>query len=474
MVPASPYCAKCGGLNAPAATVCFACGASLAEAAPLVHHARVATAGRSTLVLPIPDDLLLRQRYHLLKQIGEGGFGAVYQAEDTQLGNRLVAIKEMQPSGLNTQELQEATEAFRQEALLLAGLAHPSLPRIYDHFSEDGHWYLVMEFIDGTTLEQYLAVRGGRLPVAEALDLSIQLCRVLEYLHTRQPPIVFRDLKPSNVMLTADGAIYLIDFGIARLFKPGQQKDTIAFGSPGYAAPEQYGKTQTTPRSDVYSLGVLLHQALTGHDPTENPFRFAPFTMPRPTGLWTFVSRMIDLDESKRPTSMGIVRRELERLAGAWAARQRQTGAMPGPAYPQGLTGPMPAWLPPQYGRTGSMPYAPPSTSFMPKRYPTQTAYRYPLTGSMPIIAAPHLRPPAPGSVPQPPMPRPARRRWRGRRILLSVILMCVMLALLILLMILLIHALPISIPLGHPPRFTAPSGGSIGYPSALAWLAGG
>ena len=83
---------------------------------------------------------------------------------------------------------------------------------------------------------------------------------MLGYLHTRQPPIIFRDLKPGNVMITPDGAIYLIDFGIARLFKPGQQKDTMAFGSPGYAAPEQYGKAQTTPRSDVFSLGVLLHQ----------------------------------------------------------------------------------------------------------------------------------------------------------------------------------------------------------------------
>ncbi len=472
MVPASPYCPKCGGLNAPDATACFACGLSLAEAAPLVQHARVSAAGRSTLVLPIPD-LLLRQRYHLLKQIGEGGFGAVYKAEDTQLGNRLVAIKEMQPSGLNPQELQEATEAFRQEALLLAGLAHSSLPRIYDHFSEDGHWYLVMEFIDGTTLEQYLTVRGGRLPVAEALDLGIQLCRVLEYLHTRQPPIVFRDLKPANVMLTAAGAIYLIDFGIARLFKPGQQKDTIAFGSPGYAAPEQYGKKQTTPRSDVYSLGVLLHQALTGHDPTENPFRFAPFTMPRPTGLWTFVSRMIDLDEGKRPPSMGIVRRELERLAGDWAARQRNTGTVPVPAYsPQSLTGPMPAWLPPS-ARIGSMPYAPPSTGFMPYGHPTQTAYRYPFPGSMPIMAAPHLRPPAPGGASQALVPQRGRRR-RRIRILVSLILLCVMVALLILLSILVIHALTLHFPLNPPHRFAAPSGGFIGYPSALAWLDAG
>src|SRR5438876_3995810 len=108
----------------------------------------------------------------------------------------------------------------------------------------------------------------------EALDAGMQLCSVLGYLHACQPPIIFRDLKPANIMRTAESNLYLIDFGIARHFKPGQARDTVAFGSPGYAAPEQYGQAQTTPRSDIYSLGAILHQLLSGNDPSVAPFRF--------------------------------------------------------------------------------------------------------------------------------------------------------------------------------------------------------
>ncbi len=199
----SPYCARCGGKNEPGAEVCFACGESLLAAAPL--SAGAATASRATLELP---QTLIRQRYRIVKRVGAGGFGAVYQAEDSELGNRLVAIKEMQHSGLASQELQEATEAFHHEAMLLAKLSHPSLPRIFDYFSENGRWYLVMEFIEGETLEKRLErAAGKRLSVKETLQLGIKLCDVLEYLHTRQPPIIFRDLKPSNVMLTPDGAV---------------------------------------------------------------------------------------------------------------------------------------------------------------------------------------------------------------------------------------------------------------------------
>ena len=295
---ASLFCAQCGALNQPQATTCFACGRSLDEPAPPASDAR----------------RLIHGRYRLARQLGVGGFGAVYQAEDTTLGNRLVAIKEMSPRGLTAEEAREATQAFQREALLLAGLAHPSLPRIYERFEEDGRCYLVMDFIAGETLEVYLDKRGGNLPVKEALQMALQLAEVLGYLHSRQPPIIFRDLKPSNIIRTPEGQLALVDFGIARFFKPGQSKDTIAFGSPGYAAPEQYGKAQTTPRSDVFSLGALLHQMLTGIDPSEKPFRFAPLTMPRPAGLSDLLEQMVEMDESQRPASMEIIQRELTAL----------------------------------------------------------------------------------------------------------------------------------------------------------------
>jgi serine/threonine protein kinase len=297
-MPASSYCARCGALNPSDAVTCFACGQPLDAPAPDQPDAR----------------RLIRSRYRLTRQLGVGGFGAVYQAEDTTLGNRLVALKEMSPRGLSPDEAKEATQAFEREALLLASLSHPSLPRIYERFEEAGRWYLVMDFIEGETLEASLEKRGGPLPVKEALGIAIQLTEVLGYLHSRQPPIIFRDLKPSNIMRPPDGKLVLIDLGIARFFKPGQSKDTIAFGSPGYAAPEQYGKAQTTPRADVYSLGALLHQVLTGNDPSDKPFYFTPLSMPHPAGLSALIERMVDMDEGQRPPSMKHVRGELERM----------------------------------------------------------------------------------------------------------------------------------------------------------------
>ncbi|HKF37554.1 MAG TPA: serine/threonine-protein kinase, partial [Ktedonobacteraceae bacterium] len=198
-------------------------------------------------------------------------------------------------------------------------LSHPNLPCIYAQFTEMGRWYLVMDFIEGETLEDYLRkTPGGYLPLAEALAIGVQLSTVLDYLHTRHPPVIFRDLKPANVMRTPAGHLYLIDFGIARHFKPGQPTDTIALGSPGYAAREQYAKlqSQTTPRSDIYSLGATLHQLLTGDDPSLMPFQFARMrSQPVPASLESLIMRMVELDAHKRPASIALVKQELQRLA---------------------------------------------------------------------------------------------------------------------------------------------------------------
>src|SRR5713101_1705781 len=229
MIPTHLFCDSCGAANKPQASFCRTCGHPLQSAgAP----------SRNTATGWLLPNYLLNKRYRILDSIGKGGMGAVYRAEDTQLGNRKVAIKEMSQSGLSPQEVIEAADAFKQEAHILAGLQHPNLPSIHDHFSEAGRWYLVMSFIQGETLEEYLnKAKGGKLPVEEVLQIGIQLCKVLGYLHTQQPPIIFRDLKPSNIMRTSDGHLYLIDFGIARHFKPGQARDTAAYGSMGYASP---------------------------------------------------------------------------------------------------------------------------------------------------------------------------------------------------------------------------------------------
>jgi WD40 repeat protein len=269
-----------------------------------------------------PDDtselapgVFLQQRYRILSRLGRGGFGAVYKVADTRLGDRILAVKQLSQGGLRPQEIHDASEAFKREALMLGGMMHPSLPRIYDHFAEAGNWYLVMDFIEGETLEERLQkASGGYLPVEEVLAIGMQLCAVLGYLHTRQPPIIFRDLKPANIMVTPDGTLYLIDFGIARLFKPGQAKDTIAFGSPGYAAPEQYGKAQTTARADIYSLGATLHQMLTGSDPSEAPFAFVPPQAAVPE-FGQLIMHMVSMDANKRPASIAEVKQKLQDIA---------------------------------------------------------------------------------------------------------------------------------------------------------------
>ncbi len=301
MIPSSLYCQACGAANATDRSVCFACQQPLQAA--------------------ISDNAaLLQGRYRILTQVGKGGFGAVYRAEDMQKYGDSVAVKQINLRGLTPQETIEATDAFNREVSLLSNLSHPNLPHVYDNFTDPEHWYLVMDFIEGETLETYLEANGANYTASldEVLTLGIQLCTVLNYLHTREPVIIFRDLKPANIMRTPTGKLYLIDFGIARRFKPGKLKDTIPFGSPGFAAPEQYGKAQTTPRADIYSLGALLHMLLTGDDPVDNPFHFAPlrvYGVPGLTDLDILISRMVQIDAKSRPTTIMEVKDELQRIA---------------------------------------------------------------------------------------------------------------------------------------------------------------
>jgi serine/threonine protein kinase len=263
MTAPATYCNACGASNPLQATHCFACNTALQPPAPspLVQKQAAPTntaIPTSKVVGPLVPSYLLHSRYSIVSQVGTGGFGAVYQAKDTLFSHRLVAIKEMSQDGLSPRDLAEATAAFEREAILLADLSHPNLPRIHDHFSEQGRSYVVMDFIAGDTLEDYLDKVTRCLPVEDTLEIGLQLATVLDYLHSQQPPIIFRDLKPANIMRTAGNHMYLIDFGIARHFKPGKAKDTIPLGSKGYAAPEQYGKAQSTPQSNIYGLGATL------------------------------------------------------------------------------------------------------------------------------------------------------------------------------------------------------------------------
>jgi len=226
----------------------------------------------------------LQDRYRVLHQLGGGGMGIVYLAEDTRLAGRRCAIKELSPASLPAAERDWSIQAFQQEAGMLANLHHPGLTAVTDFFAEGSNWYLVMDFVEGETLEARLARSpGGRLPLNEALGIAHQLCEVLDYLHRQNPPVVFRDLKPGNIMLNTQGQVKLIDFGIARHFKPGKSGDTVNMGTPGYAAPEQYGGIgQSGPQADVYSLGVVLLQMTSGYNPV---MARTPFPLPAPGSI---------------------------------------------------------------------------------------------------------------------------------------------------------------------------------------------
>jgi tRNA A-37 threonylcarbamoyl transferase component Bud32 len=306
------FCAECGAANASDATLCFACKQPLCSpppSPPVVQHA--------TLAAPAPVDCLspaalLAQRYSIISQVGQGGFGVVYKAKDRKNKHRLVAIKQIDRSRLSPREIIEATDTYNREVTLLSKLRHKNLPCIYDHFADPQHWYVVMEYIRGETLEDYLA-RRGRLSVRQVLKIGITLSTLLTYLHTRTPPIIFRDVKPANIMRTRRGHLYLIDFGIARRFTPGLKKDTGPLGSPGYAAPEQYGKAQTTVQTDIYGLGATLQTLLTGKDPLESVGGAQPLTRRRiPPKLQALLDQMLAHDMHKRPLSMEEVKGQLQ------------------------------------------------------------------------------------------------------------------------------------------------------------------
>ncbi|TVR69041.1 MAG: protein kinase [Sphaerobacteraceae bacterium] len=218
---------------------------------------------------------VLEDRYEILRICGRGGMSTVYAARDLRFHHveRMCAVKEMQVAAPDdhTRVLRIAT--FEQEAAMLATLSHHAIPKIFDTFSGGGLVYLVLEFIEGENLESVIDNAPEPLPEATMINWGLQILEVLEYLHGHAPePIVFRDLKPSNIMLKPDGRLSLIDFGIARTFQP-MQKGTM-IGTEGYAPPEQY-RGIAEPRGDIYALGATLHHLATRTDPrSETPFTF--------------------------------------------------------------------------------------------------------------------------------------------------------------------------------------------------------
>jgi serine/threonine protein kinase len=222
---------------------------------------------------------VVADRYEIVRQIGGGGMGTVYLALDLRLDKAECALKVLSDSDLiDPADKDSVRAAFKREASLLARLSHPNIPRVIDYFQSSEDSCIVMEYIRGKTLYNLVADRknGRPLPENRVLELATQMCAVLQYLHDQVPPIIFRDVNPKNLMLDEHGVIKLIDFGIARIFKARKKHDTEQWGTPGFAAPEQYGDNQSDRRTDVYGLGVTLWFLLTGNMPVESDF--GPFS----------------------------------------------------------------------------------------------------------------------------------------------------------------------------------------------------
>jgi serine/threonine protein kinase len=308
------FCDECGAANISQAAICFACKQPLSNSPVSSSLQPAVRNGTLNVSHPLSPGFLLAQRYAIIRQVGQGGFGVVYKARDRKSKNRLVAIKQINLGMLSSREMIEVTDTYNREVVLLSKLRHKNLPRIYDHFTDPAHWYVVMDFIRGETLEDYLArIRRGHLSVKQVIKTGITLSGVLSYLHTRIPPVIFRDVKPANIMRTRRGHLYLIDFGIARRFTPGKKKDTGPLGSPGYAAPEQYGKAQTTAQTDIYGLGATLKTLLTGKDPLDRAGGTQSVSHPKiPPNLQALLDRMLEQDMNQRPSSMERVKEQLE------------------------------------------------------------------------------------------------------------------------------------------------------------------
>ncbi|MBT9582713.1 serine/threonine protein kinase [bacterium] len=275
----------------------------------------------------LATDTLLANRYRIDKILGQGGMGSVYQARDGSLGDKPVAIKEMRIAASDSKSQQQALAQFRQEAQFLAKLDHPNLVQVSDFFAEGGRHYLVMALIKGQSLGDMLQARNAAFPAARVVEWGRQLAQVLTYLHNQNPPILFRDLKPSNIMLDGTGTVRLIDFGIARNFHPEGVTATFlqGMGSAGYSPLEQYqGAGGTDPRSDIYALGATLYHLLTNQVPlspvelvSENktmppPRRWNPTL---PTNLDQILLKMLAIRKEDRYQKMEQVQGLLDQLA---------------------------------------------------------------------------------------------------------------------------------------------------------------
>jgi outer membrane protein assembly factor BamB len=357
---------------------------------------------------PLPRNTVLQSRYDIEQVLGIGGMSTVYRARDLRFSTvaRYCAIKEMPDTSPDPRTGQIRLANFEREASLLATLSHPGIPKIYDFFSSNGRVYLVLEFIDGKDLESQLEYRGGPMMEEDVVDWSLQICDVLEYLHGHQPqPIIFRDLKPANIMVDPTGKVTLIDFGIAKVFQSDKRGTMI--GTEGYAPPEQY-RGLAEPRGDIYALGATMHHLLTNSDPrTQTPFTFnerpiRKFNPRTSEYVESVILRSVEYDIDRRWPSAQALRMALTQGVGANRGRAKgEDGENSGPLISDSLLIPKMSGDPDE---TGTI-----TASKMPSALLENTA----VSGMLATM-------PAPSYAPQPTVPSMAQAGEGGAQVLWS------------------------------------------------------
>jgi len=272
-----------------------------------------------------PEQMLLN-RYQIRRPLKKGGMGAIYEVFDVRL-KKTWALKEMMEFFVNESDRTKATERFEREATMLASLSHPNLPRVIDFFEEQGHFYLIMDFIEGEDLQSLIKTHpDSQLPEKAVIDIAISILNILEYLHNLTPPIVYRDIKPANVMVRKnDGSIVLIDFGIARSITSDDTPKT-EIGTVGYAPPEQYSG-HPIPVSDIYALAATMHELLSGMPPRV-PFQFQPLCELIPTinpTLERIIMKALELDPARRWRDAREMKEALQTLCAQPAQLSQQS-----------------------------------------------------------------------------------------------------------------------------------------------------
>lgn len=289
---AQRYCAQCGHVIHKNARFCTNCGKT------------VSNKSESASPKPVGVGAIIDGKYELLKMIGQGGTFKVFLAMDVRL-NKIWAVKILRDDYQNADyETQGMLRKIAlHEATLLQDLNHPAIPNIVDIIDVPGFFATVQEYVEGDTLNEIMKTCGAQ-PVDLVMDWAKQLCDVLAYLHALNPPHIHRDIKPNNLILTPNGRIKIIDFGIMRTYKPAQKNDTCSLGTKGYAAPEQYGgRGQTDARTDIYGVGMTLYCLLTGLDPKEENFVVRPLCQVNPAlpkGIEYIIDKCIQLNPKDR------------------------------------------------------------------------------------------------------------------------------------------------------------------------------